>query len=154
MILPFLTEISHSLVCSALLVTTPVLKILSSEITVFIQRFPMSQDNSVPGMGVYLEFHISGQILPIVNDRLPIGRLKDFSLKALHLRNWYTVGAAKGLHTEILYLYHVIIGNLLHPRINHLALLHVVFPNRARLRSFPAFIRNADYFPIYFQLKI
>ena len=114
----------------------------------------MGQHNTVPRMCIDGKFHIPGQILPIIDDCLPIRSLQQPSCKAFRLHNRHTVGTDQILHPELRQPYPMILPNLLQPGIHHLALLHIILADRPVLGSLPAFIGDAYRPALHLQLKI
>ena len=87
------------------------------------------------------EFHITGKILSIVDDRLPVRCLNDRSFKTLHLCNRDAIGTGKIVCPKILYFYFMIISNLLNPGIKDFPL-----PYSATAAEIKAFHRKcADH---------
>ena len=140
MIFSLFADICHPLLCSALFVTLAVLEIFCCKIAVFIQRFPMGQDNLVSFVGPNRKFHISGQILSIINYGFTIWRLYDFPFKPFSFCNWKTVGAHKIFQAKRFRLNRMKLRYFFQHRIISLALLHIIFPEGAILGGCPVLI--------------
>ena len=114
----------------------------------------MGQHDTVSRMCIDGKLHIPGQVLPIIDDCLPIRSLQQPSCKAFRLHDRHTVGTDQILHPELRCPDPMIRPNLLQPGIHHLALLHIILADRPVLGSLPALIGDAHRPALHLQLEV
>ena len=98
------------------------------------------------------DFRIAREILAEINHGFPIGCGHQAAGKALLFHNRNALGRSQLFKPELPALHAMPALDVFQPGITDFTLLEIIFADRPRLRSFPAFIRAHDDFPVRLKL--
>ena len=130
-----------------------VLEVLLREIAVLVEGLAAAERDRLPCVGAQRKAHEACEILPEIEHRLAVRRGEKLPFKMLVLADRDAVRAGEVRRAVVADLHAVPVGDLLAPSIIHLALLHVVFAQRAGLAGLPAAVRAEDGPAVGLQLQ-